>query len=88
MTNRKKPGVAFWATVVVVAVQVVGYPLSTGPAFWLQAQGVVPASVIKVVYTPMEWIVPFVPEAISAPYREYNTWCQRGFPEPVDPRED
>jgi hypothetical protein len=31
MTNRKQPGVAFWATVVVVAV-LVGYPLSFGPA--------------------------------------------------------
>jgi hypothetical protein len=29
--DRKKPGVAFWATVVVV-VLLVGYPLSIGPA--------------------------------------------------------
>ncbi len=33
MTDRKKPGVAFWATVVVVAV-LIGYPLSFGPASW------------------------------------------------------
>ena len=31
MTDRKKPGVAFWATVVVVVV-LVAYPLSFGPA--------------------------------------------------------
>jgi hypothetical protein len=31
MTDRKKPGVAFWATVVVV-VLLVAYPLSFGPA--------------------------------------------------------
>ncbi len=31
MTDRKKPGVAFWATVVVV-VALVLYPLSYGPA--------------------------------------------------------
>jgi len=33
MTSRKKPGVAFWATVVVVVV-LVAYPLSFGPACW------------------------------------------------------
>ena len=33
MTSRKKPGLAFWATVVAV-VALVGYPLSFGPACW------------------------------------------------------
>jgi hypothetical protein len=33
---RKKPGVAFWATVVVV-VGLVGYPLSIGPTCWFLA---------------------------------------------------
>jgi hypothetical protein len=33
LTQRKKPGVAFWATVV-VAVALVAYPLSFGPACW------------------------------------------------------
>ena len=37
MTDRKQPGVAFWATVVVVAV-LVAYPLSIGPAIWLRDQ--------------------------------------------------
>src|SRR5262249_20222835 len=37
MADRKKPGVAFWATVVVV-VALLGYPLSFGPACWLTAQ--------------------------------------------------
>jgi len=32
-TDRKKPGMAFWATVVVVVV-LVAYPLSFGPACW------------------------------------------------------
>jgi hypothetical protein len=31
MTSHRKPGVAFWATVVLV-VALVGYPLSFGPA--------------------------------------------------------
>ena len=34
MTDHKKPGVAFWATVALVAV-LVGYPLSFGPACWI-----------------------------------------------------
>jgi hypothetical protein len=33
---KKKPGVAFWASVVVVAL--LAYPLSFGPACWLTAQ--------------------------------------------------
>ena len=35
--KRKKPGVGFWATVVVV-VALVGYPLSFGPACWALAK--------------------------------------------------
>jgi hypothetical protein len=34
MTDRQKLGVAFWATVV-LAVVLVGYPLSVGPAAWI-----------------------------------------------------
>ena len=34
MTSRKKPGVAFWATVGLVVV-LVGYPLAWGPTSWL-----------------------------------------------------
>jgi hypothetical protein len=37
MTSRKKPGVAFWATVVVV-VLLIGYPLSIGPACWITSR--------------------------------------------------
>jgi hypothetical protein len=37
MTDRKKPGVAFWATVVMVAVLVL-YPLSFGPACWASSR--------------------------------------------------
>jgi len=35
MPSRKKPGVAFWATVVVV-VALVAYPLAWGPWLWLK----------------------------------------------------
>jgi hypothetical protein len=33
-SDRKKPGVAFWATVVAVVV-VLAYPLSIAPAWWI-----------------------------------------------------
>jgi hypothetical protein len=36
VANRKKPGVAFWATVVVVGA--VLYVLSSGPALWIAVQ--------------------------------------------------
>jgi hypothetical protein len=41
MTDRKKPGVAFWASVVVTAV-LIGYPLSFGPACWLCGNDILP----------------------------------------------
>src|SRR4051812_6264463 len=37
MTDRKKPGVAFWATVVMV-VALMAYPLSVGPACWISSR--------------------------------------------------
>ena len=54
MTSRKKPGVAFWATVVLVVV-LVGYPLSVGPACWITSrieseQGV---RVVTAIYRPL-----------------------------------
>ena len=51
-SDRKKPGVAFWASVVLV-VALVGYPLSFGPAVWLAARGVIPKSPVKWAYWPM-----------------------------------
>jgi hypothetical protein len=36
-TGPKKPGAAFWATVV-VAVLLIAYPLSMGPACWIVNQ--------------------------------------------------
>jgi hypothetical protein len=50
--SRKKPGVAFWATVVVV-VLLVAYPLSFGPACWMYGRGVVTLRAITTLYSPM-----------------------------------
>jgi hypothetical protein len=41
--SRKKPGVAFWATVVVVVAPLL-YMLSFGPACWLATTNSMPAS--------------------------------------------
>ena len=49
--DRKKPGVAFWATAVLVVV-LVGYPLSFGPIFWLIDNGFIPHQPAYRVYRP------------------------------------
>jgi hypothetical protein len=54
-TDRKKPGVAFWATVALVVVLVV-YPLSFGPACWLDSRTLLPAWSVRFLrsfYSPM-----------------------------------
>jgi hypothetical protein len=52
MTPGKKPGVAFWATAVVVAV-LVGYPLSFGPACWITSRQDKPHDVFDTLYFPL-----------------------------------
>lgn len=50
--SRKKPGVAFWATVV-VAVVLVGYPLSIGPAHLIECRINRPWAWIHSAYRPL-----------------------------------
>jgi hypothetical protein len=50
--ERKKPGVAFWATVVLVAV--LAYPLSFGPACWLCSRIERGAGVASVACQPLK----------------------------------
>jgi hypothetical protein len=55
---QKKPGVAFWATVVVVCL-LVGYPLSLGPLMWLRARNLVPGwseETLRSFYAPLHWV--------------------------------
>ena len=54
MTDRKKPGVAFSATVVVVLALVV-YPLSFGPACWVTSRLNTGATLIPRIYKPITW---------------------------------
>ena len=60
----KQPGVAFWATVVVVVV-LVAYPLSVGLAFWLVDSGLISERSVSPVYRPLAvFLVRCVPRPI------------------------
>ena len=64
-----KPGVAFWATVVLV-VLLVGYPLSIGPVIWWHDRNTIPAwaeAPIEWFYSPLDWIAHQAPDPIRAP---------------------
>ena len=50
-TDRKQPGVAFWATVVVFAA--LAYPISFGPACWITSRTNIGARMVAVVYRPI-----------------------------------
>jgi hypothetical protein len=51
MTSPKKPGVAFWATVVVVIVAM--YPLSMGPACWASSRTGLGTTIVSTVFRPL-----------------------------------
>jgi hypothetical protein len=51
MTDRKKPGVAFSATVGLVVL--LAYPVSFGPACWITSQMSVGAETVSVMYRPI-----------------------------------
>jgi hypothetical protein len=73
--DRKKPGVAFWATVLVVVV-LAGYPLSFGPACWISERTGIPSPVIATIYRPVTWAMNSgsLPRWIDQPYRKYFLW--------------
>jgi hypothetical protein len=59
MTPPNKPGVAFWATVVLVVV-LVGYPVSFAVLAGLDMAGFLPDSaypVLRFVYAPILWLL-------------------------------
>ena len=59
MTDRKKPGVAFWTTVALVVVLII-YPLSIGPVLWLDNNELIPGFAkrpLKHLYSPLLWVV-------------------------------
>src|SRR5262245_56269147 len=69
-SDRKKPGVAFWAAVVVVAL-LVAYPLSFGPACWLVDRGYVAARPVARCYRPIILLIAKGPERGRAGFRSF-----------------
>jgi hypothetical protein len=64
--KKTKPGVAFWATVVVVVLLVL-YPLSIGPTRWLRLHDLMPEWASKPVhsfYAPFRAVYHRSPDAI------------------------
>jgi DMSO reductase anchor subunit len=63
-SDRKKPGVAFWATVVLSVV--VLYCLSAGPVIWLYSHGTIPDwadAPTTWFYVPLDWLAHKYPVA-------------------------
>jgi hypothetical protein len=85
-SDRKKPGVAFWATLVVVAVFVI-YPLSLGPACWLLTQEWKPEGthgVVQQVFAPILWVYRNGPQPVhnvmrSGEIKVSGTFIASGF---------
>ena len=82
-SDRKKPGLAFWATVVVVAV-LVTYVLSIGPAYWIEVRFVSPSSfdfvnaALDTFYCPIFWVMAYGPDWIA---RLLYWWIDLGQPD-------
>ncbi len=100
MISRKKPGVAFWATVALVAV--LAYPLSFGPACWwlsnskfddveLESGGVFRSAAVSDllprvprVYWPFGWLALNGPEPLTRSIRWYGTAYKGSVVLPID----
>jgi hypothetical protein len=74
MTDRKKPGVAFWATVALVVV-LVGYPLSFGPACWLMYREMLTPEDVYCAYRPVISAAWSGPSAVRRAVFSYAKWC-------------
>ena len=72
MTDRKKPGVAFWATVALVAVLL--YVASFGPACWLRDQGRIPKLATALFYRPLIRAMFDGPRPVRRMLRKYAEW--------------
>ena len=55
-SDRKKPGVAFWATVGLVVLPLL-YVASFGPACWFVGEGHLPVNALWRIYRPLAQIV-------------------------------
>jgi hypothetical protein len=85
-SNSKKPGVAFWATLVVVVV-LVGYPLSLGPVAWLHAKLDRPRgmkAVVAPIYAPIFWAQDNGPDWLRKSIDLYEKMWHPAGPSPID----
>src|SRR5262245_1055483 len=87
MPDRKKPGVAFWATLVVLAV-LVAYPLAYGP--WLGYGDKVPRLLkpaLGVAFSPLHAL--YHGGSAPAPYKRYlDRWTDISIDRHFDQIED
>jgi hypothetical protein len=77
----KRPGVAFWATVVVVVLTFL-YPLSIGPVVWLADREMLPERVaepLAVIYFPLEYAAG-TSNAATSVYAWYASFWMREHP--------
>ena len=72
IASPKKPGVAIWATAVVVAA-LVAYPLSAGPASWVCRHRLASETMVTSIYAPIIWLI----DNPSRPL--YDTWIGNLF---------
>ena len=74
--NRKEP----WAkwTLMVMAIVLVGYPLSSGPADWLLVHGYTSKPVddaMKKFYAPAGWVIRNSPKPVQDSFNQYFVFC-------------
>ena len=85
MTDRKKPGVAFWVTVAVVVV--LAYPASYGPAVWITVRLDNPEPLVSAFgyfYYPLIRMSHEGPPWLSGPL---SWWARLGKGPPAPPPE-
>ena len=76
ISERRKPGTAFFVTVFFVAA-VLMYPVTFGVAVWLAARGIIRAVTVETVYRPLLWL------GIRSPQPVWNAihwWGEVGVP--------
>jgi hypothetical protein len=79
-SDRKKPGVAFW-TSVVVAVVLLAYPISFGPACWMADREMVAVSLVRDLYDPLVALIVAGPRPVQRMMFYYG---EAGSPESVE----
>jgi hypothetical protein len=73
-TDRKKPGVAFWITSILIAV--LAYPLSFGPACWLCQRGYISVDFVSIMHCPVIWAAWHGPRPFRLLIYEFEANCQ------------